>query len=63
MGFAAGEYVFTQVDLKVRPKRAKKTRKSDMAERARLLQQSIKSYLMAKDEDEAQTELALSSSK
>jgi len=63
MGFAAGEYVFTQVDLKVRPKRAKKTRKSDMAKRARLLQQSIKSYLMAKDEDEAQAELALSSSK
>ena len=61
LGFAAGEYVHTQIDLKVRPKRVKRTRKSDMAERARLLQQSIKAYLMAKDQEEVQAEFTLSS--
>ena len=54
LGFAAGEYAHTQVDLKIRPKRNKKRRKSDMAERARLIQQSIKAYLMAKEGDEEQ---------
>ncbi len=56
LGFAAGEYAHTQVDLKIRPKRVKKRRKADMAERARLIQQSIKAYLMAKDSDEVSAE-------
>ncbi|MEM8946479.1 MAG: diguanylate cyclase [Planctomycetota bacterium] len=53
LGFAAGEYAHTKVDLRIRPKRNKKRRKADMAERARLIQQSIKAYLMAKEGDEA----------
>ncbi|NOZ40681.1 MAG: diguanylate cyclase [Planctomycetes bacterium] len=56
LGFAAGEYAHTKVDLKIRPKRSKRGRKSDMAERARLIQQSIKAYLMAKESDEAKAE-------
>ncbi len=62
IGLAAGEYVHTQIHLQVRPKRVKKTRRVDMAERARLLQQSIKAYLMAKDEEESQLEYAVSNS-
>lgn len=53
LGFASGEYAHTKVDLKIRPKRHKKRRKADMAERARLIQQSIKAYLMAKEGEEA----------
>ena len=56
LGFASGEYAHTKVELKIRPKRAKKRRKADMAERARLIQQSIKAYLMAKDSDEVKAE-------
>ena len=56
LGFAAGEYAHTQINLKIRPKRVRKSRKADMAERARLIQQSIKAYLMAKDSDEAKAE-------
>jgi len=53
-GYLAAENVHTQVDLKIRPKRAaKKRRKIDMAERARLIQESIKAYLMAKESDSA----------
>ncbi len=52
LGFAAGEYAQTKVHLKIRPKRTKKRRKADMAERARLIQQSIKAYLMAKEGEE-----------
>ncbi len=56
LGFAAGEYAHTKVDLKIRPKRSRRGRKADMAERARLIQQSIKAYLMAKESDEAKAE-------
>ena len=56
LGFAAGEYVHTQIELKVRPKRSTSGRKTDVAERARLIQQSIKAYLMAKDSHEFQVE-------
>ena len=56
LGFAAGEYAHTKVELKIRPKRGKKRRKADMAERARLLQQSIKAYLMAKEGSETRAE-------
>ena len=58
LGFAAGEYVTTQVDLRIRPKRKVKRRKADMAERARLIQQSIKAYLMAKEGSDVQAEFA-----
>ncbi len=54
LGFAAGEYAHTKVDIKIRPKRSNinKRRKADMADRARLIQQSIKAYLMAKESEE-----------
>lgn len=58
LGFAAGEYVQTRVEATIRPKRAGRGRRSDRAERARLVMQSIKSYLMAKEDDEIQAELA-----
>jgi diguanylate cyclase (GGDEF)-like protein len=53
LGYAAGEYAHTRVDLKIRPKKTTRRRRAEMAERARLIQQSIKAYLMAKDSDEA----------
>ncbi len=56
LGFAAGEYAHTKIDIKIRPKRTNKRRKADMAERARLIQQSIKAYLMAKESDETSKE-------
>lgn len=56
LGFAAGEYAHTQIELKIRPKRSKKRRKADMAERARLIQQSLKAYLMAREGDEVKAE-------
>lgn len=58
-GFASGSYVHTQVKLEIRPKRSQKRRRADMAERANLLQQSIKSYLMAKDGEEMKAEFTL----
>ena len=58
-GFAGGEHVDTLIDLKISPKRIKRSRRSDMAERARLIQQSIKAYLMAKDAHETQAEYTL----
>jgi diguanylate cyclase (GGDEF)-like protein/PAS domain S-box-containing protein len=61
LGFASGEYVHTQVEVKIRPKRTKRIRKADMAERARLILQSIKAYLMAKDSHEVEAEFVLSS--
>ncbi len=48
-GFAAGEYVYTVVNAKIRPKRERDRRKGQVAERARLLLGSLKSYLMAKE--------------
>jgi len=49
LGFAVGDYLQTQIALKIRPRRLKKRRKSDMGDRARLIKQSIKAYLMAKE--------------
>lgn len=52
LGFAAGEYAQTKVTLKIRPKKSQHRRKADMAERARLLLQSLKAYLMAREGEE-----------
>lgn len=59
LGLAFGESAHTKVKLKIRPKRHAKRRKADMAERARLIHQSIKAYLMAKDESETAPEFSL----
>ena len=55
-GFAAGEYAQTCIKLEIRPKRARSRRRADMADRARLILQSIKAYLMAKEESEQKQE-------
>ncbi|MGI9456990.1 MAG: GGDEF domain-containing protein, partial [Aeoliella sp.] len=48
-GFAAGEYVHTTAQVKIRPKRERDRRKGQVADRARLLLGSLKSYLMARE--------------
>ena len=52
LGFAAGEYTSTNIEVKVCPRRASKRRRSDIADRAALILQSVKAYLMAKEEHE-----------
>ena len=52
LGMASGMYVRTCIQISIRPKRRQKHRKVDMAERARLILQSLKSYLMAKEAHE-----------
>ena len=49
IGFAAGQYAQTRIELVIRPKNSRVRRQSDTAERARLVLQSIKAYLMAKE--------------
>ena len=57
VGFAAGQYAQTRIDVEIRPKKSRGRRRSDTADRARLILQSIKAYLMAKEKgDEAQPE-------
>ena len=48
-GLAAGEYVLTVANVQIRPKRERDRRKSQVADRARLLLGNLKSYLMAKE--------------
>ena len=52
LGMASGMYVRTCIQISIRPKRKQSHRKADMAERARLILQSLKSYLMAKEAHE-----------
>jgi diguanylate cyclase (GGDEF)-like protein/PAS domain S-box-containing protein len=56
VGLAAGEYASTRIDVKIRPRRAAKRRRGDVAERARLILQSVKAYLMAKESIEREAE-------
>ena len=55
-GLAAGEYASTHIDVKIRPSRNAKGRRGEIAERARLILQSVKAYLMAKDSAEREAE-------
>lgn len=48
-GLAAGEYVYTSAEVAIRPKRERDRRKGQVAERARLLLGSLKSYMMARE--------------
>lgn len=52
LGFAAGEYTTTNIEVKLRPRRSSNRRRSDVAERAQLILQSVKAYLMAKEDHE-----------
>jgi diguanylate cyclase (GGDEF)-like protein/PAS domain S-box-containing protein len=64
IGMAAGVYTQTRITLEIRPKRARSRRRADMADRARLILQSIKAYLMAKEGDEQpEQELAAAETK
>jgi diguanylate cyclase (GGDEF)-like protein len=57
-GYAAGEYAQTRIKVEIRPKRAR-CRRGDMAERARLILQSLKAYLMAKEANELKQEVLI----
>ncbi|WP_197528925.1 diguanylate cyclase [Aeoliella mucimassa] len=48
---AGGEYAATLANVKIRPKRERDRRRSLVAERARLLLGSLRSYLMAKEQN------------
>jgi diguanylate cyclase (GGDEF)-like protein len=50
-GLAAGSYSETIAKVVVRPKRRRDRRTDDQADRARLIMQSLKAYLMAKEVD------------
>jgi hypothetical protein len=54
-GLAKGSYALTMVKVSIRPRRSRNRRQGDQDERARLIMQSLKAYLMAKDvaEEEA----------
>lgn len=51
VGLAAGKYVQTNVDVKIQPSRDRDRRKTMVIDRARQLQSSLQSYLMAKEVD------------
>jgi diguanylate cyclase (GGDEF)-like protein/PAS domain S-box-containing protein len=60
LGFAAGKYVHTQAAITIRPKRRRDRRRDDQTDRARLLMQALKGYLMAKDVDAVEREAVFS---
>jgi hypothetical protein len=49
IGLAAGQYALSMAQVKIRPRRCRNRRQGDQAERARLLLQSLKAYLMARE--------------
>lgn len=51
-GLAAGSYSETVAEVVVRPKRRRDRRTEDLTDRARLILQSLKAYLMAKEVEE-----------
>jgi diguanylate cyclase (GGDEF)-like protein len=50
-GFAAGSYVETRIEVLIRPRRDRDRRREATAEKARRLLGSLKSYLMAREDD------------
>ncbi|QDT69942.1 putative diguanylate cyclase YdaM [Planctomycetes bacterium MalM25] len=50
-GLASGKYVQTNIDIKIQPRRDRDRRQSRIIDRARQLQSSLQSYLMAKEID------------
>jgi hypothetical protein len=50
-GFAAGSYVETRIEVLIRPRRDRDRRRDATTERARRLLGSLKSYLMAREND------------
>jgi diguanylate cyclase (GGDEF)-like protein len=58
VGLAAGSYALTQVKVAIRPRRNRDRRRQDKDDRARLIMQSLKAYLMAHDVAEDNVALA-----
>ncbi len=61
VGLAAGSYALTVATVIIRPRRSRNRRQIEQSDRARLILQSLKSYLMAQEvagNDEAPAELA-----
>ena len=52
-GLAAGTYAHTAATVTIRPKRRRNRRRDDQLDRARLILQSLKAYLMAKEPEAA----------
>jgi diguanylate cyclase (GGDEF)-like protein/PAS domain S-box-containing protein len=50
-GFASGKYVVTQIDVVIRPRRERDRRREATMDKARRLLGSLKSYLMAREND------------
>ena len=50
-GFAAGAYVETRIEVLIRPRRDRDRRRDATVEKARRLLGSLKSYLMAREDD------------
>ena len=57
-GFAAGTYVETRIDVLIRPRRDRDRRRDATVQKARRLLGSLKSYLMAREEDGQSSEEA-----
>ncbi len=53
-GFAAGNYVATRIEVLIRPRRDRDRRREATVEKARRLLGSLKSYLMAREDDGTQ---------
>jgi diguanylate cyclase (GGDEF)-like protein/PAS domain S-box-containing protein len=58
-GFATGKYVETQIDVVIRPRRDRDRRRDAAVEKARRLLGSLKSYLMAREDDGTEPETAV----
>jgi hypothetical protein len=52
--------VHTEAAITIRPKRRRDRRRDDQTDRARLLMQALKGYLMAKDIDAVEREAVFS---
>jgi diguanylate cyclase (GGDEF)-like protein len=49
LGFAKGTYVASMIQVTVRPRRGRNRRQGDQADKARLVMQRLKAYLMARE--------------
>jgi diguanylate cyclase (GGDEF)-like protein len=58
VGLAAGSYALSVVKVTIRPRRTRNRRHGEQADRAKLVLQSLKAYLMAKETTEAGDEAA-----
>jgi diguanylate cyclase (GGDEF)-like protein len=61
-GLAAGKYVETQIEVVIRPRRERDRRRDATFEKARRLLGSLKSYLMAREDDGTELEAVLAAS-